>query len=1653
MATYISAQTGDWTSATTWLTAAAGFGPLAPAGQAPQSGARDKFVIRGGHVVTYNTIGIYGDGDDGLAVVTPTSTSGSIILSGGTLRAARNQSTALTAVGTIFVCGGSTAVTGGIAGAGSFMDWGTINDPIPFPFTTSISLSSSVAGGAVIYTAAGSSTTTTPAVSVCFVGYEKTRNAFLTLSADAGQNIITVDSCTNWTNNDLIFIESDNTTITRAFSARISSIDFGNNRVTLDTPLNFTRLSGTRVGNFTGPVTLRTAAGSLPCCGLNLQGGRRAVYQVSNVSFENFQSAWNRTDTQGSNNVASGSYPSLYYESGSNEIKPVLRKLAFFQNVSVSVTPFTISNTPNEEVLVDDIAIVSFNASSPVSFLGSTIVRLTNSVVYRANYAIYDSSYRLTINNCYFNAVTNVFNTSMGGKALTINNSRLRSADDLTFHSSGTITNINVCNLSYPTASFIADNDANSFGNITFSDCTVTNPISSYAFSRPTLKTVPEASINIFNPNNNNTYTSFNYFYHLTANPMLKRNGVTSMAFRPKSPNEAFSKLFTLPAIQGVAQKFKGSLRFDNAYGVTTPPSVTFGNSVPTTTFTCPAVPNVWHSFEIDVTPSFTDDIYLTITGMSNLSTGFVYFDGMPLDPFIKDVRWYGFQVDKNFYRTIDSSTTLTENQVSAYPYIRNLDFVYDECRYWTTTNPTVSSYIDLVNNLGRTIDFTNKGVLLNSAALSSVSYNANTNLVTLSTFNLSAGNNFNAIQTTGGITINDNSAISNVSLIGSVSATTARDLNGVVIDGTLTYNTNSTLVITYTNCNIKKVENNGSGVITLNRLNTVVTEAGRNVVVLENPTYINPVLNGGWLAIFDNTGTLRYYTDKDDQIILPNGSTGQWSYKVGRYGYKVISGTFLTGTTVNIIPPYAINLDQFIFENNVTVASAYNSFQNTQQVYDYLSYFMTTSEGLSYPQFYNYRNILDITGKDLILNPSASIAFSFNGTAITIKSTNLENGFYAKGVETGTSNIYLSGAASLSSINVIANKINSESVVSLNSINATNGTTIVYNTDSPFVITYTNCNIPKVENLGSGDIRIKKINSTITDGTDAQISDYYPTYLNLNLSLGTIAIYNNSSVRQYFTSENQTIELPYEATGPWSYVVTRYGQRTVLGNFTVDGEIGGAFNISPVFQPDVYVYSPLNSVSAYNTFTTIQSIYDYMSYYKTTSTGIDFGDLVNTGSILDIGSRSLILDSTASSPFSATTNSIILSTNSLSAGIGFNVNTIKTTDKIFLSGSSTLRGMTVQGSINQESVLDLFGMNVDGTIRYYLNAPDLPKSITYTNCIVNTVINDGNRLITITRQNSTISNATDPEISSVTPITITIQADPYTYIAIYKPDGARYYYGSGNKTLLLGGDAVTGDWSYKATKYAHILSDGNFPIDANTSSNTTLNPNMIVDSAISESNVTTVSAYNDLDTNRKMYDYLSYFRTTLEGIDYGDMATRSIGAIFFTKPLTLDNNATSMASVASNILTLKSSGLNEEITVYPTGDFNLLNGSTIGDDVKIRATNLDSELILIGITNIILYASSNNRDKDISRGPDINVNVYRFKYGAIVSGVQLQGTQYGRVFITGSTLLNQFDLQTGNNILDLGTFGQIQQVLSNQLVINDGVKKASRLIPHSTNI
>jgi len=308
MATYISKQSGLWSSASTWLTAANGtFSPTADAGAAPQSGAGDRFIIRGGNVVEYDVIGEFGDdgsywpsSDDNLLL-------NAIALSAtnSTLKVSRTTSTSLS-------CRGSIGI-----GNGCIFDWGTTTDPLTASGVTSeiILGTNSSTISTTLSTRCRSFIANPPfnsnnRINVTVCGKSKTRNTTLSGNHTTGSTTITAVDVTGWNVGDRIVIEPprfDNSTYIN-MPIQLSTVNITNingNVVTLNTPLETNYSSGLAVGNFSSNITIKPArfipgnlANPSPAAAtqqrpvaagfvLSLGSNLNSVIDIRNVSFEN----------------------------------------------------------------------------------------------------------------------------------------------------------------------------------------------------------------------------------------------------------------------------------------------------------------------------------------------------------------------------------------------------------------------------------------------------------------------------------------------------------------------------------------------------------------------------------------------------------------------------------------------------------------------------------------------------------------------------------------------------------------------------------------------------------------------------------------------------------------------------------------------------------------------------------------------------------------------------------------------------------------------------------------------------------------------------------------------------------------------------------------------------------------------------------------------------------------------------------------------------------------------------------------------------------------------------------------------------------------------------------------------------------------------
>jgi hypothetical protein len=996
MAVYISNQSGLWSSATTWVTAANNtLSPTGSASQAPQSGGDDKIIIARNHIVTYDVIGEFGDGSSTYTFSTMSSGS-AIILSGGELKCSRTTNTELSAKGTIVVA------------PSGYLNWGTESDPIT-AVTSKITLNSypslSVGGfsivgrtGIYLFNSNNIAVLTYNKISIC--GKEKTRNTYLTLSGLSGSTLISVNNATNWEIGDRLIIEAEAVsaiatgTLTATFITGISGND-----ISINPGLNENKSVSRRVSNFSSNILVTSKFKDAPSYGFHLPLNAKSEFNVQNCSFEDIgANSWLALSS--STVLVNGmngpfNITLTNYDNTSINIK----NISYYQGFAGSNTNtslFNIVGAYPEVTKIDKAALYgpnhiafTFNILCNVDMTDTTVFRATNCLSLAGGFPN-----KINVNNSHFVATNAIFGATTNGLNCNVSNSTLRS-NTPTVHLDG-IQNLNILNCSLEYRNGIVRPARNSAGVLTYKNCNIIQP--SGIIGRDPTSTFLNNKTNYDNETNvislsGNPFDNrrFNYYYYSQSDLTKRKNSLNSWRFNPENANTLFKSIDEIPALAGVPQKIKGNIQFDSTYSTGTPPYISFVGAGVNQTFTCGPTANIWQTFELDLNPTESSDITVTLFGQSSSTSGYVWLDGLNIDPYIKNARWYGYEFDSNIYSTANTLNTLTENQVSGLSFISNLDYLYDSSLYWTVNNPELSSYVDLVTVVGTTLDFGSRNIILNNTG-TTFSYNSATNTVIINSPILSSGTNFNAIKTTGTVTLSTG-VIQNLDINANIVQNTPTNLTGVYMlsaSNTLTYNTNTPIEVEYTNCTMVGVKNDGTAIVTINRINSSVTESDAEITTYA-PTLVNLNLQGGYISIYDNVSSRQYYTNTDGTILLGSTATGTWTYKLARYGYGYLTGSFNVdpnvGGTINITPNYVT--DPFVIAPLSSVQN-YTDLNSSQKIHDYMSFFMTTSTGIEYGDLVDHSfGVLEFN-YDLTLNATATSLIAFSGGIITVKSSSL---------------------------------------------------------------------------------------------------------------------------------------------------------------------------------------------------------------------------------------------------------------------------------------------------------------------------------------------------------------------------------------------------------------------------------------------------------------------------------------------------------------------------------------------------------------------------------------------------------------------------------------------------------------------------------------
>ncbi len=994
MATYISKQSGLWSSVSTWLTAANGTTtPTADAGQVPQSGGGDKIIIRGADtVVEYDVVGVFGDGTASPIPPNAISTdaqllTNAICLSGGKLKASRTVSTSLTADGSISINNRNNA----------WFDWGTSSDPISANGVTA----ELVQGVAATATRFGISVRSTQNPdngveysSVTFCGRNKTRNTQLDGPHSTGTNTLSVLDCTNWDVGDILVLEPPFIPAPATPNILATITNINGNVVTINTTLNANFPSGVYVGNFSSNVTIRPGIESISNGSSNGYGlfinanGNSSLYDIRNCSFTGFHGVY------GGGGII---FVAATYARRSVNIDSV----SFYSPRNVFHTTFALGGGVAYPTIINNVACYCGvqTTSRGIGMGSGSSANISNSCIYRTAYGI-DSRgcFDLNINNVRTFTTNSLFGDALQAARINILDSyfRINNANSVFRLGPGIFDKVTVRNtyLDSVNGPFVAISES-STGLMSFINCTTV--LSIPLITVGTLKTSKQFVLNAYSLQKNRLSNSRNNSWvALSGNYSVRNRGLASYQFNSRISNEPFYISEKIPAKANIPQRYIGYLKYDPVYGGENLPYITFtdefSNPAVTQQFNCETLPDQWQKFDLTVTPVNDGDLTMTVFAKTSSTAARIYLDGLTFDPINPGSRHYGFVFDPFTYKTVDTLTTLSESQASAISTVNNLDYLYDTSNYWSVTNPTLSTYIDLYTRDGNILDFGSKNIVIDNSVPEALSYVNASNTLTIKTPLLSSGSNFIGLKTTGNIYLSSGSTMEKIDIYGNVFQAAPSNLSEIYMEGTLVYNTDSNTTIEYTDCTMDTVQNDGTGIITIKKTNSTIANGLDAEIVDFVPTILNVTLGGGYLAIYDNTGTKQYYQNTDGTIVLPSDATGSWTYRVAKYGYSLIQGSFevnpSTGATITISPNF---IPDIFVTSNIETVSSYNDLNTTEKIYNYLNYWTTTSPGIDYIPFYSKAFGSITINKNVTLDATAGSMLSYDGSSnLTLKCSSL---------------------------------------------------------------------------------------------------------------------------------------------------------------------------------------------------------------------------------------------------------------------------------------------------------------------------------------------------------------------------------------------------------------------------------------------------------------------------------------------------------------------------------------------------------------------------------------------------------------------------------------------------------------------------------------
>jgi len=276
-----------------------------------------------------------------------------------------------------------------------------------------------------------------------------------------------------------------------------------------------------------------------------------------------------------------------------------------------------------------------------------------------------------------------------------------------------------------------------------------------------------------------------------------------------------------------------------------------------------------------------------------------------------------------------------------------------------------------------------------------------------------------------------------------------------------------------------------------------------------------------------------------------------------------------------------------------------------------------------------------------------------------------------------------------------------------------------------------------------------------------------------------------------------------------------------------------------------------------------------------------------------------------------------------------------------------------------------------------------------------------------------------------------------------------------------------TGSWYYAVEKYGNQRQSDFFTFSGGLKS---IIVKALTDTGITVTNSATVGAYTSLNTPDKIYDYVAYLRLSVPHISYGQIVFKNGTALDLQDASMLVNqSAIDVASFnfSTKLLTVKSSSLGigttyEKIITTPPETIEANTTEVI--TCPIEDANGDSSLTIQGGSgNFTLWKISNaTAEDDYATGTNLgsvgNVT-FRFLQAPGFKIVVRDNTTSFRqvvsmdkgIYTTGLFFGDQVQLAQSAEVTLINN--KVDVIGVDLVTINNGVKKASKFIPHSQDL